>query len=93
MSLSDGRVTVVLFFAICGVVLGNGLLAGNGDGRPSLSPSELDPLSRPDTPLPARLPAQSPAQSPEWSESSDHSGPPNYAVSYTHLTLPTTPYV
>jgi hypothetical protein len=79
MSLSDGRVTVVLFFAICGVVFGNGLVAGNRDGRPSLTPSELDPSSRPDTQLSTQSPAQKTAQSPVWSESSDHFERPNYA--------------
>ena len=84
MSLSDGRVTVVLFFAICGAVLGNGLLAGNRDGRPSLTPSELDPSLRPDTQLRSQSPTQAPtqktAQSPVWSESSDHAERPNYAA-------------
>ena len=44
MSLSDGRMTVVLFFTICSVLLGNGLLAQNKGTEPvRLSKSSFDP--------------------------------------------------
>ena len=74
MSLSDGRVTLVLFFAICGVVLGNGLLTGNREGRPLSAPSELDSSFRTVTQVPAQIPAQSPL----WNDSADDPQKPNY---------------
>ena len=44
MSLSDVRMTVALFFAICFVLLGNGLLAQNRGSEPvSLKKSSFDP--------------------------------------------------
>ena len=50
MSLNDGRVTVVLFFAICAVVLGNTLISGGRDKNRAIAPSSLDYTQ----PLPVR---------------------------------------